>query len=452
MTPQKIISAVLDKSKADECMVIVADYNKTNLRWAHTGLTTNGSSQHTYAAVISIINQRFGSYVVSLDKLTNPAELAAKSELAARQSPIAKDYQPLLAKTPDSRPTDRLSAEPSLAGFTSKLGRTFERAGRDKLELFGYCEFQNTRYNLGLSTGLRRHHEHQHGQLELNAKSADFRRSVWAGSSFKDINRADPATLYKTLKLKAGWSRQQIKLKPGRYETILESSAVADLLLFAYWMSSARLAEEGHSAYSAKAGGSLIGQKLYSSDISIYSDPFKPGLETTPFNVVFSSGLEESVFDNGLELKRTDWVKNGVQRHLLAPRYLVKKYGYQRATPFIPNLIFEHAGANTDDMIKATKYGLLVTCLWYIREVDPQSLLLTGLTRDGTFLIENGQVKGAVNNFRFNMSPITMLKQVAEIGHSQPTLAREFGDYFPLTIMPALRVADFNMSSVSQAL
>ena len=102
-------------------------------------------------------------------------------------------------------------------------------------------------------------------------------------------------------------------------------------------------------------------------------------------------------------------------------------------------------------MIASTERGLLVTCLWYIREVDPQTLLLTGLTRDGVYLIEDGQVVGAVNNFRFNESPVDLLGRVSEAGATVATMSREWGDYFSRTAMPALRVPDFNMSTVSAA-
>ena len=141
-----------------------------------------------------------------------------------------------------------------------------------------------------------------------------------------------------------------------------------------------------------------------------------------------------------------------MQQALITPRYWAKKQK-SAVNPYIGNLIFDHPdGPNVEQMIATTKRGLLVTCLWYMREVDPQNLLMTGLTRDGVFLIENGKVLGAVNNFRFNMSPVDVLKQATEIGASQPALAREWGDYFTYATMPPLRIKDFNMSTVSDAI
>ena len=121
-------------------------------------------------------------------------------------------------------------------------------------------------------------------------------------------------------------------------------------------------------------------------------------------------------------------------------------------TPPVDNLIMSTgSSASLESMIASTKRGLLLTCLWYIREVDPQTLLLTGLTRDGVYLVEEGEVVGAVNNFRFNESPVGLLGRLAEVGATAPALAREWSDYFSRSAMPPARFEDFNMSSVSQA-
>jgi predicted Zn-dependent protease len=158
------------------------------------------------------------------------------------------------------------------------------------------------------------------------------------------------------------------------------------------------------------------------------------------------------VFDNGLPLGRTDWIKDGVLAALAQTRHSAQLTGLP-VTPFVDNLIMDVDGAagTTDDLVAGTERGLLLTCLWYIREVDPQTLLLTGLTRDGVYLIENGEVTGAVNNYRFNESPISLLDRFSGVGATVASFSREWGDYFPRTATPAVRVADFNMSSVSQA-
>ncbi|HEX9595083.1 MAG TPA: TldD/PmbA family protein [Candidatus Saccharimonadales bacterium] len=449
MDSTKVIEQVLTSSKADETIVIVTSHDKTNLRWANSGLTTNGREHHTYIAVISVIDKRVGTYVSTLNKATDLSKLVKKSASAALESPKAQDYMPLVKGSGRwSKSQTAKTDEPG--GLAENLGQVFASAGQNKWQMFGYSELGRTDYWVGTSAGARKHYSHVQGQLELNAKSSDFKKSVWAGMPLKSFSEADALGLYKRLEQKMKWSKKSIELPAGKYEVILEPSAAADMMLFAYWMSSARTAEEGHSAYSAP-GGTVIGQQMYNQNVSVYSDPAEPGLEVAPFDITYATSQEESVFDNAVELKKTDWIKNGTQKHLMAPRYVAKRHGYSRPAPFIPNLIFKANGPSLDDMIASTKNGLLITTFWYMREVDPQNLLVTGLTRDGVFLIKNGQVQGAVNNFRFNMSPLAMLKQIEEIGKSQHTLAREFGDYFPLTHMPALRVKDFNMSSVSKA-
>jgi predicted Zn-dependent protease len=209
---------------------------------------------------------------------------------------------------------------------------------------------------------------------------------------------------------------------------------------------------EGRTVYSRPGGGTRVGDKLSSLPISLFSDPELEGQECTPFVTAGASSRLSSVFDNGLPLGRTDWIKDGSLQSLLQTRHSASVTGLD-VTPYIDNVAMEVPGAadSLADVVSATERGLLLTCLWYIRVVDPQTLLLTGLTRDGVFLVENGEVVGAVNNFRFNESPVGMLKRISAAGRSEDTFPREFGDYFTRTRMPTLRIDDFNMSSVSKA-
>ena len=185
----------------------------------------------------------------------------------------------------------------------------------------------------------------------------------------------------------------------------------------------------------------------------LYSDPAYATLECAPFNVAGSSDNTESVFDNGLPLERTDWLADGRLAALLQTRHSAGLTD-QPATPAIDNLVLEIDGGqgSEQDLVAGMEKGLLLTCLWYIREVDPQTMLLTGLTRDGVYLVEGGEIVGAVNNFRWNESPIDLLNRFSHASETVPSFSREWGDdYFSRTAMPALRIPDFNMSSVSQA-
>jgi predicted Zn-dependent protease len=223
-------------------------------------------------------------------------------------------------------------------------------------------------------------------------------------------------------------------------------------MIYAYWTANARDAEEGRNVYAAGDGATKIGQRIAELPITLRSDPLYPGLETVPF-VDFTSSLDDTswAFDGGLPIKETTWTDRGVLHELIRNRGHAMRTGTE-PTPPPDNLIMDGGGtASLSEMIASTKRGLLLTCLWYIREVDPERLLLTGLTRDGVYLIEDGAVVGAVNNFRFNESPIELLGRISEIGVAELTLCREWNDYFNRTIMPTIRVPDFNMSTVSQA-
>jgi predicted Zn-dependent protease len=206
--------------------------------------------------------------------------------------------------------------------------------------------------------------------------------------------------------------------------------------------------------FSKAGGGTRVGDRLTGLPLTLRSDPtatVTPGLGSAPFVIAHASTRQSSVFDNGLRLQPTDWISGGELAALIQTRHSAGQSGLP-VTPAIGNLILDGGGsASLDEMIAGTGRGLLLTCLWYIREVDPQTLLLTGLTRDGTYLVENGEVTAAVNNFRFNESPVGMLARITEVGATTATLSREWGDYFARTAMPPVRVDGFNMSSVSQA-
>jgi predicted Zn-dependent protease len=196
-----------------------------------------------------------------------------------------------------------------------------------------------------------------------------------------------------------------------------------------------------------------VGETITELPFTLYSDPDEAGVECLPFVATGASRSDVSVFDNGLSRSRTDWLRSGVLAQLRYHRAGAAKSGAAMASA-IDNLILrcaDHDGGSVDDMVARTEHGLLLTCLWYIRAVDPATLLMTGLTRDGVYVIENGKVVGAANNFRFNESPIDLLVRATEVGTPVRSLGREFGEYLNRTIMPPLRIPDYNMSTVSQA-
>ena len=204
-------------------------------------------------------------------------------------------------------------------------------------------------------------------------------------------------------------------------------STVADMMIYLAWTMDGRGAQEGRTALSAPGGGTRVGEKLTDLGLTLYSDPAAAGLECAPFVAATSSSERVSVFDNGMDVGRVDWIRDGVINALAYPRAAAAEFGAPVAVP-ADNLLMTGGTASLADMIAGTERGLLLTTLWYIREVDPTVLLLTGLTRDGVYLVEDGEVTAAVNNFRFNESPLDLLRRATEAGrqrgHAAPRVGR----------------------------
>jgi predicted Zn-dependent protease len=456
---QDLVEQALALSKADGCIVIGAERTEANLRWANNSLTTNGQMSSRTITVISTMPVEGGtsSGVVSraISTVDELSDLVARSEDAARNGSPADDAAPLVESYPND---DDWSAAPAatsidvFAQFAPALGIAFAQAEQGARLLYGFAEHIMTSYFLATSTGLRRRFDQPTGRVEVNAKSVDLSRSAWVGMHTRDFSDVDVPGLAAQLEERLRWAENRVELPAGRYETLLPPTAVADLLTYAYWTASARDAEEGRNVFSAPGGSTKLGQRLAALPVRLHSDPSEPGLECPPFVIAPSSeGGIQSVFDNGAPVQPTSWIADGVLTNLIRSRNWAARSGADPVFP-VDNLILDGGGtATTQDMIASTKRGLLLTCLWYIRQVDPQTLLLTGLTRDGVYLIEDGQVVGAVNNFRFNESPIDLLGRISEVGRSEHTLPREWSDYFTRTSMPTVRVPDFNMSTVSRA-
>ncbi|MEU3411038.1 metallopeptidase TldD-related protein [Streptomyces sp. NPDC006658] len=455
--PHEIVEQALALSRADGCVVIADEHSTANLRWAGNALTTNGVTRGRTLTVIATVDGKEGtaSGVVSRSAVTAEElePLVRAAEAAARGAGPAEDARPLVGGVPQSADFTDAPAETSsavFADFAPALGEAFARARAGGRELYGFANHELVSTYMGTSTGLRLRHDQPTGTLELNAKSPDRTRSAWAGRSTRDFKDVDPGALDAELAVRLGWAERRVELPAGRYETLLPPTAVADLLIYQLWSASGRDAAEGRTVFSKPGGGTRIGERLAELPLTLRSDPDEPGLECPPFVIAHSSGGDLSVFDNGLPTHPTEWVGQGVLKHLTTTRHSADLTGLPVA-PALGNLILDGGGDRSlEQMVADTERGLLLTCLWYIREVDPATLLLTGLTRDGVYLVENGEVTGQVNNFRFNESPVDLLGRATEAGRTQKTLPREWSDWFTRAAMPALRVPDFNMSSVSQ--
>jgi predicted Zn-dependent protease len=465
MTPQETVERALAAARCDACVVIADESSSANLRWAGNTLTTNGvsrSRQLTVIAVSAAAGNGTSAGVVSRAgvRADQIEDVVRAAEQAAAQSSRAEDARTLVG--PDDAARAALPGpawDDPVTGteigvfraFSGALAGAFDGAASGGRRLYGFAQHSVTSTFTGTSSGLRLRHDQPTGTVEINAKSADMTRSAWAGQGTRDFTDIDVGALDADLTRRLDWAKRRVDLPAGRYETLLPPAAMADLLIYLYWMAGAKDAIDGRTVFSKPGGGTRIGERLSGLPLTLRSDPTAPGLACAPFVIAHASSRESSVFDNGLALHPTEWISSGELAALAQTRHSAELAGLP-TTPAIGNLILDGAGtASLDEMTSRTGRGLLLTCLWYIREVDPQTLLLTGLTRDGIYLIENGEVTGAVNNFRFNESPVGMLARVTEAGGTVPALSREWGDHFARTAMPPARVEGFNMSSVSQA-
>ena len=285
--------------------------------------------------------------------------------------------------------------------------------------------------------------------LTLTLKTRDLKRSVWSGTAASRLSDLDPLAMYQALSRRLAQTERAVELPAGHYQVILEPSAVADLILRLMWEMHARGADEGRTVFAGKSG-SRVGEEMYAREVALDSDPHDPEMRVPSFVHSLRSSEYGSVFDNGLAAPAAVWVEDGVQRELICPRRWAQDHGHP-VRPDVDNLRMRGTQTSLEDMIASTERALLVTSLWYIRDVDPATLLLTGLTRDGVFLVEHGEVVGAVNNFRFNESPVGVLRRTVEIGSPELALSREVGDE-AFVKAPPIRVENFFMSSVSDAI
>lgn len=455
MRPQEVVERTLAAAAhlAGAAVLVTAD-SQAVLRWANSTMTTNGHSTSGSVTVVAMVEVDGGtaagvaSSSVAVTAVEQLVHLVAAAEAAARDAGPATDAMPL--PEPDGAdPSWMDGAEGTsigvFGGFAEGLAEVLAGPNRQ----YGFASHTMSTTWLGTSAGVRRRWAQPSGFVELNAKTPDLAGSAWAGVSTADFTDVDVVALAGDAAHRLGWGRRRVELPPGRYETVLPTSAVADLMLYLSWSMDGRPAHEGRSAL-AGPDGPRTGERLTELPLTLTSDPAAPGLESPPFLATGWSGDGISVFDNGAATRRVDWVRDGVVHELGYSRAEAAEFGTV-FTPPVGNLQLTcGSAASTADLVARTERGLLLTCLWYVREVDPATLLLTGLTRDGVYLIEDGEVVAEVaHNFRFNYSPLDVLRRTTEVGATERTLPREM-DGFTRVAMPPLRVPEFNMSSVSQ--
>jgi predicted Zn-dependent protease len=453
--PQEVVDEVLAAADGD-CVVLVEQSSEAEVRFANNTTTTNGVRLDRRVTAVRFADVP-GGIAVGVARRSgevDAADLARAAGADARGGSPADDAQPLLSGTEQADYGEEPGGTDldALAGPLASLAGAFVRARSEGRVLSGFAEHRVATTYLGTSTGLRRRHLQPTGALHLVARSEDGTRSAWAGSAGPEPAAGALEDLEETVGRGLRWSARRVELGPGRYEVVLPPAAVADLMVGLAEAAGGRQAEEGRTVFSAPDGRTRVGETLMSLPFDLSSDPTAVGLECAPFLATSVSSSDVSVFDNGLPIERVDWIRGGALRRLRYHRAGAARSGVE-VTPPVDNLMLDLPGAegNVDDLVARTERGLLLTCLWYIREVDPSTLLLTGLTRDGVYVVEDGEVVGAANNFRFNESPLDLLVRASEAGAGERALGREFGEWVNRTRMPPLRIPDFNMSSVSPA-
>jgi predicted Zn-dependent protease len=451
IAPQKVIDDALAAATVDETIVIVRDRAEASLRWANSSMTTNGVSIGRSTSVLSIVRDGDRGHVGSVETSeVDPAlirDVVAASEAAARAAPEARDSASLI--TGSEAPDDWDDAVPTTgAEVFGDLAASLSRGFKGPDALYGFARHELATTFVASSTGVRRRFTQPTGSVEINAKREGA--SAWAGVGTPDFVDVPTDRLLLELSTRLGWSKRTVSLPAGRYPTLMPPSTVADLMIYLVWMMDGRAAQEGRTALSAPGGGTRVGERLTQSPVTLYSDPLAEPLQCRPFVATSFSSETVSVFDNGMDINRVDWIRDGVINALAYPRAAAAEFGEPLAVA-ADNLLMTGGDASLDEIIARTERALLLTTLWYIRTVDPTMLLLTGLTRDGVYLIEDGKVSAAVNNFRFNESPLDLLQRVTEVGATEITLPREWGDWATRAAMPPLMIPDFYMSSVSQA-
>jgi predicted Zn-dependent protease len=463
---ERALAIAAESAPGAGAVALVREVSEAVVRWANSTLTTNGHTVERRLSVVVLVplEEGTGAGVATVPAPTSLAagpegdavlrEAVAGAVQAARRGGPARDAAPLPEPSGGSSGGDPAwdegAGETSMAVF-ARLAEELGASFRPDEGSYGFAEHRVTTTWLGTSAGVRRRWVEPTGSVELNLKDPVTGTSVWGGEGAVDLRTVDVAALVERLRGRLPWGRRRIDLPAGRYETLLPPSAVSDLMIYLAWSMGGRPAQEGRSAFS-RGGGTRVGEQLGALPLTLAGDPAAPGfpdLAYTPVLATTYSGDEVSVFDNGAETGRVEWVRDGTVNALAYPRAAAAEYGAPFAAPTDNLVLTGGEDATVEEMVASTGRGLLLTCLWYIREVDPTTLLLTGLTRDGVYLVEGGEIVGEVNNFRFNESPLDLLRRATEAGATERTLPREWKDWFTRAAMPPLRIPDYHMTSVS---
>ena len=428
---KKLIDTLLGLSKADEVLVNLTGGRAGNIRYARNTVTTNGETDNLSLSVTSFFGKRSGTATGNESDQASLEGLVRRSEEVARFAPENPEYMPPLGPQQYgvSRSFSEHTAGIDPAFRVNAVLSSLQECRAQQITAAGFLQDTTAFVALGNSKGLFAYNRFTSGEFTVTARTADERGSGYGVQSFTDARTLDTKRVTATAIQKAVASKEARELKPEKYTVILEPQAANDLLQLMINAMDARTADEGRSYFGKRGEGNRIGTTLFNDKVNIYSDPFHADNPGSPFTA------------DGSPQKKVSWIENGVLKNLPYSRY----WAQQKATEPLPaptGIIMQGSDQTIDDLIRGTDKGILVTRFWYIRAVDPQTLVFTGLTRDGTFYIENGKIRHAIKNFRFNESPAAMLSNLEALGRSV-----RIGN----NMVPAMKIRDFNFTSLSDA-
>ena len=437
-----ITDKVLSISKAEATLVTLNGSDRANLRFARNTATTSGATSGYDLAITAQFGKRAGTTTTSefddesLQRAVRAAEEIAK--LSPENPELMPPIGPQTYSPVDAFFDDTAAATPEWRAASVEAALALSK--KQDVVTAGFVETQAAMQAVANSKGLFGYDRFTAADYNLTSRTPDGTGSGWASKSFNQLRLLNPGALAAAAIEKAARSRNPAAIEPGKYTVVLEPAALADLLVFMMFSADARQADEGRSFYSKKGGGNRVGEQILGEQVQIYSDPKHPLAPTVSFD------------NEGLPIKRNNWVEKGVLKDLFYSRFWAEKTG-KSPTAGPANLIMEGGSASVDDLIAGTERGVLVTRFWYIRPLDPQTLLFTGLTRDGLFLIEKGKVTRPVKNMRWNESPIVAFNNIEAMTAPERVVSGEgIGSGGLSLVCPAARVREFTFSSSSDAI
>ncbi len=430
-----IADKIFARSKADAVRISINGGSTSNLRFARNSVSTSGSSNNVSIDITSTFGKKSGSYSFNQFDDKTIEQAVKKAEELAKLAPEDSEYMPPLElqSYPEVKAYNETTAKvpPDFRAAIAK--ECIELSLAKKLVSAGFIENGDSFSFFANSKGLTAYDKNTSISYSVTSRTGDGTGSGWAGGGHNDSSKLDSSSISKRAVEKSVASANPKTVEPGKYTVILEPEAVANLLQSFTFRMDARSADEGRSFFSDAGGKNKVGQKLFPEFVNIISDPLYPDSPGSAWG------------EDGMPTKKTSWVENGVVKNLRYSRFWAQKQGKEPLT-FPSNIIFQGGTASVDDLIASTQKGILVTRFWYIRDVDPKTMLLTGLSRDGIFWIENGKITNPIKNFRFNESPIAMLKNIEMM--SKPVRMQNGGS---ANLIPALKVKEFTFSSLSDA-